>query len=328
MNKNDERFLMKVTDLYFNEEMSQEKIAKNLDVSRTTISRALSKAKKYGYVKISLNFPEDNAIDLEKRLEAVYHMKEVVVVKAGHSLDLDYQVSRAASFYLARTIKSKMVLGMTWGNPMKRIIDTFEADGIASNLRVRNVEVVPLLGTNAPIMSKKEDLSLCYSNLLSAKLAELVGGTSYSLPAPMYVSSAAMRSMLLLEPQVKFTLDKAKECDMAIFGVGTLDAHSSVAALDPRKTDLISSLLAAGGIGEIAARVFDAEGQAVASDLDDRLIALTLEQIRRIPIRIGMAYGKRKIQAIEAAIKSGLLNVLITDFETAEALLEDAPTNM
>ena len=40
MSKSDERFLMKVVDMYYKEEMSQEKIAKKLDVSRTTISRA------------------------------------------------------------------------------------------------------------------------------------------------------------------------------------------------------------------------------------------------------------------------------------------------
>ena len=75
MSKSDERFLMKVVDMYYKEEMSQEKIAKKLDVSRTTISRALAKAKKEGIVKVIINFPVENSIEMEKKLEKKFNLK-------------------------------------------------------------------------------------------------------------------------------------------------------------------------------------------------------------------------------------------------------------
>ena len=97
MSKNDERFLMKVVDMYYKEEMSQEKIAKKLDVSRTTISRALAKAKKDGFVKIIIDFPAENSIELEKELEEKYQMKEVIVVRSGNVETSEYLVAKEAA---------------------------------------------------------------------------------------------------------------------------------------------------------------------------------------------------------------------------------------
>lgn len=80
MGRNDDRFLMKIVDMYYKQDMSQEKIAKRLNVSRTTISRALARAKKEGFVKILIDFPAENSINLEKQLEEKYSIKEVVAV--------------------------------------------------------------------------------------------------------------------------------------------------------------------------------------------------------------------------------------------------------
>ena len=69
MAKSDDRFLMRVADMYYQQEMLQDEIAKKLNVSRTTVSRALTKAKKEGYIKIIMDFPSENVIELEKELE-------------------------------------------------------------------------------------------------------------------------------------------------------------------------------------------------------------------------------------------------------------------
>lgn len=322
MSRNDERFLMKVVDMYYKDEMSQEKIAKKLDVSRTTISRALSKAKKEGYVKIIIDFPAENSIELEKKLEEKYQLKEAVAVRSGNEEASDYLVAKEAALYLARVIKSNMLLGVTWGRTMKKIVDAFDSDQIGRQLKVKGVEVVPMLGTTVPETADREDLRLSYSSLLSNKLAEMAGGISYSLPAPMYVRNLETKNVLLKEPQIAEALKKARNCRIGIFGIGTMSEHSSLAALDKEKKDMILEMSEKGGAGELIGRVFDREGNAITSEIDERLIGLTLEEIRKIPTRVGVAFGREKTGAIHAAVNSGIINVLITDSLTAERLLK------
>lgn len=321
MSRNDERFLMKVVDMYYKEEMPQEKIANQLNVSRTTISRALTKAKKEEYVKIIIDFPAESSIDLEKQLEQKYQLKEVIAVKTKNKDEIDYLVAREASSYLSRVIKNDMAIGITWGYTMKKMVDSFDSE--QSNLKVKGVEVVPLLGTMMPETIKTDELRFSYSSLLSSKLAEIIHGISYSLPAPMYVRNLEIKQILLQEPQIALTLERARHCDLGLFGIGTLAEHSSIAALDYEKKDIILKLSEQGGAGEIAGRIYDKNGDSMDSELNDRIIGLNLEEIKKIPIRVGVAFGEEKVNAIRVAAASGIINVLITDSFTAEHILTE-----
>ena len=321
MSKSDERFLMKVVDMYYKEEMSQEKIAKKLDVSRTTVSRALAKAKKEGIVKVIINFPRENSIEMEKKLEQKYNLKEVIAVKSGNEKASDYLVAMEAAQYLARVIKSNMTLGVTWGKTMKKIVDAFDSDQIGSQLKVKGVEVVPMIGTALPDTADKIELRLSYASLLSNKLAELTSGISYNMPAPMYVRNLETKNILLQEPQIAEVLQKARNCDIGIFGIGILAENSSLAGLDMEKKDMVLDMSQKGGVGELIGRVFDKNGDAMVSEIDERLIGLTIDEIKKIPTRVGVAFGKEKINAIHTAVNSGIINVLITDSLTGEQLL-------
>ena len=97
MTKSDERFLLRVADMYYQQQMLQDEIAKKLNVSRTTISRALTRAKKEGYIKIIIDFPYENEVELEKELEKKYALKEVIAVKADNINDRDILVAKQAA---------------------------------------------------------------------------------------------------------------------------------------------------------------------------------------------------------------------------------------
>jgi len=199
MTKSDERFLLRVADMYYQQQMLQDEIAKKLNVSRTTISRALTRAKKEGYIKIIIDFPYENEVELEKELEKQYAIKEVIAVKADNINDRDILVAKQAAYYIARILKSNMTLGIAWGYTMKKIIDAFELYKIGNQITAKNVEVVPLLGTMIPQTAQNNDLRLSYASLLSSKLAEMINGISYHFAAPMYVKDIDTKKMLLLK---------------------------------------------------------------------------------------------------------------------------------
>jgi DNA-binding transcriptional regulator LsrR (DeoR family) len=81
-----------------------------------------------------------------------------------------------------------------------------------------------------------------------------------------------------------------------------------------------------GAVGDICLRLIDAEGRAVPSDVDKRVIGVTLEQLARSDRSVGVAGGPRKYEAIRAALLGHWVNVLITDQVTAERLIADSPT--
>ena len=318
MAKSDERFLMRVVDMYYQQEMLQDEIAKKLNVSRTTVSRALSKAKKEGYIKIIIDFPAENMIELEKEMEKKFHLKEVIAVKVDDINNRDILVAREAAYYIARMIKNDMTIGIAWGYTMKKIIDAFDMYKVGSQIKAKNIEVVPLLGTMTPETADNSDLRLSYASLLSSKLAEMVNGISYHFAAPMYVKDIDTKKMLLEEPQIKNVMQKAKNCHAGIFGIGALVQNSSIAILEK---DMILKLSKRNGVGEILGRVFDKYGNTVESEWNDRMIGLTLEQAKNIPIRVGVAFGEEKVKAIKTAISKNIINVLITDSVTAESIL-------
>jgi len=77
-----------------------------------------------------------------------------------------------------------------------------------------------------------------------------------------------------------------------------------------------------GAVGVIAGRFFDAQGRWIRGDLDERLMGITLDEVRQIPTRIAVAGGVDKIDALVGALKGKLANVLITDAQAARGLLE------
>jgi DNA-binding transcriptional regulator LsrR (DeoR family) len=79
----------------------------------------------------------------------------------------------------------------------------------------------------------------------------------------------------------------------------------------------------AGAVGDICLRFFDATGAALDSELDERVVGISTEDLKRIPRKVGVAGGERKFEAIRSAVLGHWIDVLITDLETARRLAAD-----
>ena len=83
-----------------------------------------------------------------------------------------------------------------------------------------------------------------------------------------------------------------------------------------------AELLALGAVGDTAARFFDANGASVPHEIDRRVVGLTLAQIQRIPLRIIVAGGVNKTDALAGALRGGLAAVIVLDAKTAQSILD------
>lgn len=321
MSSKDERFMIKVVDMYYKDEMSQDAISKKLNISRATVSRTLTRAKKEGIVKIQINYPSENTLELEKAIEKKFGLKEVLIGVENENISKDYAVAIQASEYLARILKNNLKLGINWGRSMKNLVTTFEQEGYNKSVTAKGMEIIPFLGTNNAFEEKSESLRLTYSNFLAIKMAELLKCKNYNLSAPMIVSSQNVKDIIISEPDVKGVLEKAKTCDVALLGIGSIDKNSSLFILMDDGEKMSDIIKEQGAVGEIVGRAYDINGNIINTELDNRIIGVTLEELKQVPLKIAVGYGIHKIEAIKAALKGNLVDVLITDRETAEKLV-------
>ena len=164
--------------------------------------------------------------------------------------------------------------------------------------------------------------TLEHSAELTQHLARKLGAKLRLLPAPGIVASRGMAEALKSDAQISAVLKLAAEADIALVGLGAPTPHSIVL----RTGTILSSedlvrLQELGAVGDIALRYMDKDGNPIDLEINERIIGLTLEQIRKIPRVIGIAGGTAKLEMIRAALHGNTLDVLVTDLSTAEALL-------
>ena len=114
----------------------------------------------------------------------------------------------------------------------------------------------------------------------------------------------------------------AETADIALIGIGSMQDDSSIIKAEIRTREEYKELVRKGAVGEIVGRIYDKNGQTVDEDLKRKMVGISLDKIAKIPVRVGMSYGKDKSEAIKGAIAGGLVNVLVTDVPTAELLLK------
>ena len=88
----------------------------------------------------------------------------------------------------------------------------------------------------------------------------------------------------------------------------------------PPGTD-VSDLIAVGAVGDLLGRYINADGRPVDHPLNAQVLAPDLVDYRKIPCRIVASGGSHKHAILTATMHAGLATALITDEESARALL-------
>jgi DNA-binding transcriptional regulator LsrR (DeoR family) len=309
------RLLVKVARFYYEDGLNQDAITARLGLSRSKVSRLMAQARGTGIVQINVVAPEDLFLDLESRLEERYGLQEALVVEVQPG-DSQAQVSRAvggaAAAYLSRAISSRSTIGMCWGDTLR-----YMAASLAPQ-RYPNAQVVQMIGGLGQPDAEVHATELCrsVSRSLSCRLT--------LLPVPGIVNDQRTREALLSDVHVRRAVEAFDDLDIAFVGIGATTRDS----VTMRDGSIITraeldGLLRKGAVGDIALRYYDASGECIESEVNDRIIGMTLEQIKQVPKVVGVSGGPDKVAAIRAALGGRLIKVLITDSVTASRLLED-----
>jgi DNA-binding transcriptional regulator LsrR (DeoR family) len=309
------RLIARVARLYHDRELSQSQIAERLELSQPTVSRLLKRAEAEGIVRVVITHPTGTHPELEEGLQERYGLREAMVVETGAGEEaLLRDLGAAAGYYLETTLKRGDVVGLSsWSATLLAMVDS-----MGSLPRPTGSTVVQILGG---VGSPEAEVHAAH---LTQRLAKLVGGEARLLPAPGVVGSAAARKVLFEDPFVREAMAQLGRVTVALVGIGGLEPSRLLASsgnvFAPRELEKLRSQ---GAVGDVCLRFFDIDGEPITSDLDGRVIGMTLAQMQKVKKTIGIAGARRKYAAILGALRGRWVNTLITDRVTAERLVAE-----
>lgn len=310
----EQRLMTKVAKMYYEWDLNQADIAKQLGISQATVSRLFKRAREEGIVRISVNTPSGVNADLEGNLIHKFGLRDAIVVDVlrDDENQLMHDLGAAAAYYVENVIKDNEVIGISsWSETLLAMIDAMHF--VTGR---KNVSVIQILGGMGNPSAE------IHAARLTSRLVNLVNGSAVFLPTPGVVGTAAALQVLMQDEYVSEAIGLFDKVTLALVGIG---------AVEPSKLLTLSGnifsqeekdyLRQHGAVGDILLRFFDIQGNSVESTFNQRVISMQLEQLRNVERSVGIAGGVRKYEAVLGALNGHWINVLITDRQTAEKLL-------
>lgn len=308
--------LANVASMFYEQDLTQSQIGEKLGLSRVKIYRLLKEAREAGMVQIIIHWPIRRDSGLEQQLKDRFHLKDALVLMAPkQEAALLAELGQLAARYLENILKPNSTLAICLGQT------TFEVvNAIRPNYQSR-LKVVQAIGSMPGAFHRYD------SSALVRQFAEKVGGEALYLSSPPIADTPASAQIILSQRDIKYTLDTARAAEIALIGIGNLDPeHSIFVRSKVLLSNELKTLQQQGAVGDIAWRIFDRDGRLHPGTFNQRIIGLSLEDLKKIPVTVAVAGGVAKAQAILGALRSGVVNVLCTDESCAKQVLESGKT--
>jgi DNA-binding transcriptional regulator LsrR (DeoR family) len=313
MDDNRHQLLAQIGSMYYELEKSQNEIADDLGLSRIKVYRLLKEARQENVVKIIIDWPIERVDQLEKQLAQVFHLKKALIFKScqfDEATALRW-LGQMVARYLENILEDGMTLSVCVGRSTYEVIHA-----IGSALEI-HVNVVQAMGST-PFAVHFMD-----SGALARELAQKLGGKVLYLPSPLMANNPEEAVVLRKQKLIAHTLTTTCKSDILLVGIGNLDPVTSRYV----KADMISAkklraLAEDGAVGDIGGQFITFTGTLHPTLYNQCMIGLTLEEMNRIPNTIAVAIGASKVKAILGSLRTGVIDVLCTDLDTAREVLK------
>ncbi len=300
---------MRIAWMYYVEGLTQNDIADRLGIGRVTVVRNINEALKQREVKIWITGGVADCLDLEAQLKTRFGLVDAVVVpEPAEPANIGKAIGFAAGIYITDQLTDNFCLGVGWGATLHASLQTL------SPKELNNVEVVSMLGgiVQARRFNPAE---------FAWQFANTVGADCYLLTAPAVVDSAATKRTLIEHCGLDGVLSRVEKMDMALLSVGTMEAMSTSFRFGFFSEEERLSLTRAGAVGDLLYNFYDLDGKIVDHPINERVMSTPIEKIRHVPRRVMISGGNDKVDALLGGLKLSAANVLITNEDTAKALL-------
>lgn len=312
-NQNDLMMLADIARMYYEDGATQADIAKVFNISRSLVSKHLKRAREEGIVEISIRdefvYPHRRLI---KKLKNKYGLEDVIIITSQPNKHVQRrQVGKASGRYFTRRLGNDSIVGVSAGRTLYEMANTISRK--SSNQNTTFVSLTGGLGTQHRGIQ---------SNEISTIFSERLAGEKVELDAPVVTDTAEAKNMLMQQTFVQNVLNQAKQADIALVGIGGTLSYNDIAEKYLHQIDPDLNTKHPEIVADICYNFIDQNGELVDCEWNNRVISLDLPSLQQIPLIIGVAEGLEKVDAIHATIQGNLIDVLVTDSDTAEELLK------
>ena len=309
----EESLLMyRVATMHFVDRRSNFKISRDLGISRFRVARFLEQSVVSGTVKTRVAFQGAVDLTLSERLKSTYGLESARVSdQTGEDRWRAVGVSYLAIRLVSDLLTDGARLGLSWGRTLESVTE------FASHLTLDlpKVDVVQLVGG---VTSNSGGLE---ASDLVRRFALLTRGQGVVLNSPFLVPTSEVAQGLRSESSISAALTVGASTDVALFSVGAWKSGQSMLwKLLSDEDRLLGER--AGVTADVCGSLITATGEVVAGDLSERIMAIGADALYRVPRRVAVVLGTDKTDALQSALKSGLITDLVVEANTARSLLQ------
>jgi DNA-binding transcriptional regulator LsrR (DeoR family) len=297
--------------LYYVDGLGQIEVANLVRVSQTKISRLLAIALERGIVRISVEPYNARIPKLERELCEKFGISSAAVIRTAANATPEAARQTVGHFgapFVTSLFPHSGIVAIGGGRSVSEVVNRFRR---VTNHRLTVVQAMGSIDSNISPVDALE---------LGRKLVSLWGGEFLTLSTPAFSSDKKTRDVFLASEQIRSVWQRLRKADAALVGVGPLE-QTVYSERDVFSASDVTQLRNAGAVGEICGRFFDAKGNECNSPWRNRVIAIELSCLRKIPQVIGVAAGPDRAPAVAGAMRGGLLKSLLIDETGAQALL-------
>lgn len=312
MDSKEGSLLTEIAIAYYEHELTQEDIAKKFNISRIKVGRLLKRARIEGVVEINVRYHPVFTSQLEQRLVEQFGIKRALIaIDENDEGKQRKQVAALVSAYLSNILKDGMTVAVGQGRNVAAVGEYI------GNYPQKNCKFICGIGgvqrTGEPVDADH----------ICRNLANNFHGSNETLYAPAYLENREFRDVFMKNGVIKETLDRARKADIAIVGIGDMNENSYMVQLgwfEP--SEITEARINQGVVGEIAGYgFFNIRGELTDTVMNNRVIGLSLEDLRKIPCVIGVASEATKSVAILGALRTGIIDVIATSANNVNTVL-------
>jgi len=306
------KIVYKVLRMYYIDSLTQNEIADKLSISRIKVVRYLDYARNYKLVETKLNFLINENEELEDEFENRFGLKECRIVPTFENIEDTYKyISKELADILERILKEDDYIGISWGTAIEGVSRYLEL-----NKKI-NVNVVPVIGA---IGIQGQDNS---TNFILKNFAEKVGGKSYTIYIPAIVDTKEAKDIMESDSHTKQIIELNKRISTVILSTSGTSLDSSFTKIGTFTQDDVDYLYSLGVVGILNFEFLNAKGEIVLNKINDRVIRVfPYESIKKTKNSILISWGPKKVDILKAVVKNRLINIFLTDEETAKSILK------
>ncbi|EXL01642.1 LacI family transcriptional regulator [Aquamicrobium defluvii] len=297
--------------MYFVEQMTQNEIADVLGVGRVTVVRMLADARARGEVKITIESDLVEIVRLERDLERAFGLEQAIVAPLSvPDADPIPAIAARTGGYVSEVMKAGMRVGVGWGNTL------FSTLQFLSGRALADFKVISLLG-GVGVARRFNPAEFAW------RFAQVFQGDGYLIPTPAVVDSIGTKIALVERCGLQEIFQLADSLDAVLVSVGGIASATTFYRGGFLKEADREELVARGAVGDLLFHFFDRNGDLVDHPVNQLVMSVEVDRLRRAPVRILTSGGEEKIGALMGAMNLIRPTVLITDEESARRMLAE-----